>query len=153
MDASGTAGSPVFTSYDATAFTSYHQPSPATMKPMSRICGSPAVGQYTSLRMPWPTVAQTRPEPRPVVTASLGPGAITGLTGIPGVGALDISDLLMGRAMYQCPADALSTDKGTEFRLGVRSGGAASRTAPRSGGDFHEHACCSRAGCCRGVEP
>src|SRR5579859_3226702 len=95
MDASGTAGSPVFTSYDATAFTSYHQPSPATMKPMSRICGSPAVGQYTSLRMPWPTVAQTRPEPRPVVTASFGPGAITGLTGIPGVGALDISDLLM----------------------------------------------------------
>ena len=90
MVASGASGSVAVTVYWSRAFTSTHQPSPATMKPRSRICGSPVEGQYTSDTMPCPTVAHTRAEPSDVVTTSFGAAARNGPTGCTGDGAPDV---------------------------------------------------------------
>src|SRR5664279_1732113 len=87
MVASGASGSGAVTVYRPWAFTSTHQPSPATMNPRSRICGSPVEGQYTSDTMPCPSVAHTRAAPSDVVTASFGAAAMNGPTGRTGDGA------------------------------------------------------------------
>src|SRR5664280_1028791 len=97
MVASGASGSGAVTVYRPWAFTSTHQPSPATMNPRSRICGSPVEGQYTSDTMPCPSVAHTRAAHSDVVTESFGAAASNGPTGCTGDGAPDIINTPCGR--------------------------------------------------------